>query len=121
MSPNQTLFAISTAIFLIAAAIIYFIERIEKHGAIHVPVHVPIADANAYTAQEVYDWAVYVTRVTGNDYLEQLNWSSGSRHSFLLSALRTVLFVPTIVTRNERFKEIGRSFQLDTSIVDKPI
>jgi hypothetical protein len=109
------------AVFFIAYLIVRFIERTELESAVYMPVHVPIAEANAYTSQEIYDWAVYVTRVTGLGYIEQLNWSSGSRHAFLLSALRTVLHTPTQALMLERFREIGRSFQLDTSIVDRPV
>ena len=97
----------------------YFILYIERDGAVVPPKHIAVSEMERHSAQEVYDWVVYATRILGIDYLEQLRWERAMKHDFLLSDLKTVLHARSHDDMLERLKEIGHSFRLDTAIVDE--
>lgn len=119
---NQTIFWLAFAILVIASLLgVYNINRAEVCDTVGVPKHISVWMANKASAQQVYDWVVYVTRMTGLDYLQQLNWPEDAKHAFLFGDLRTVLHMPTEEMRLDRFREIGRMHQLKTDVVDQAI
>ena len=121
MDTNQLHFWLATAfLFIVCLIAVYRTERIEPKG-VRIPKHVPIGESDDYTPQQVFDWVVYVTKVIGKDYLEQLNWDENSRHNTLLIDLYSVVYEPSDEWRLKRFKEVGKLWHMDTSIVDEPV
>lgn len=98
--------------------IMRFVARAEVDDRVKIPKHVPSDQVDRYTAQEVFDWVVYVTKVTGLGYLQQLNWPLGSPHKFMLDDLRMAIHLQTEEERLDYFERVGRSYFLNTEIVD---
>lgn len=109
--------AVAAVIFLII--VIKLVRDAEIKGAVYPPKQIAVSEMELHVAQDVYDWVVYATRMVGTGYLEQLAWPRSSKHDFLLSDLRTVLHARTEEDRLQRLRQIGKSFSLDTSIVDE--
>lgn len=101
--------------------LIRLVDRAHDDDRAPIPKHVPMGEAHVYTAQEVYDWVVYVTKLTGKGYLEQLAWPVGSKHCFLLGDLNTILDTRGETEMLELFTKIGDLHGLETDIVDAPI
>lgn len=116
---DPVLFWTAVAAVIFVVAVVMLVRDAEIKGAVYPPKHLSVSEMEKAHAQDVYDWVVYATRMTGLDYLEQLAWDRASKHDFLLSDLRTVLHGRTEEDRLERMRQIGRSFSLDTSIVDE--
>jgi hypothetical protein len=108
---------VAAVVFVIIVVKLY--RDTEIKGAVSPPRHIPVTEMDKYHAQDVYDWVVYATRMTQAAFLEQLTWPRACKHDFLLSDLRTVLHARTEEEQLKRMKEIGKSFSLDTSIVDE--
>jgi hypothetical protein len=108
--------AVAVVVFLII--VIKLVRDAEIKGAVYPPKHIAVSEMDNHVAQDVYDWVVYSTRMVGPSYLEQLSWRT-SKHDFLLSDLCTVLHARSEEERLQRLREIGKSFNLDTSIVDE--
>ena len=98
--------------------IMRFVARAEVDDRVKIPKHVPSDQVDRYTAQEVFDWVVYVTKVTGLGYHQQLNWPPGSPHKFMLDDLRMAIFLQTEEERLDLFERVGRTYYLNTEIVD---
>jgi len=98
--------------------IMRFVARAEVDDRVKIPKHVPSDQVNRFTAQEVYDWVVYVSKVTGINYLQQLSWPVGCTHNFLLEDLRMAIFLQTEEERLDLFERVGRAYFLNIEIVD---
>lgn len=98
--------------------IMRFVARAEVDDRVKIPTHVPSDQVDRFTAQEIFDWVVYVTKVTGLGYLQQLNWPVGSPHNFMLEELRLAIFLQTEEERLDLFERVGRTYFLNTEIVD---
>lgn len=117
---NQAIFWLAFAILAVVSLLgVFGISHTEVRGGVRVPRHIMVVHANKASAQQVYDWVVYVTRLTGTGYLEQLNWPEGAKHAFLYSDLRTVLHERSEEARLERLREIGHMHRLQTDMVDQ--
>lgn len=108
----------SVIAFAFILGIMRFVARAEIDDRVKIPTHVPSDQVDRYTAQEVFDWVVYVTKVTGIGYLQQMNWPIGSPHKFMLEELRLAIFLQTEDERLDLFKRVGSTYYLNTEIVD---
>lgn len=111
-------FAIATVFLLM---VIRFANRAHEDDGVKVPKHVPVNEADFYSAQEVYNWVVYVTRLTGFGYLEQVNWDHTQKHNDLMQDLCKVLYLRGEAEIEDWFTRVGDTYDLDTSIVSMPI
>ena len=109
---------------LVTFAIIYALVRvfteIEISGAVTPPRHITYEEMNTAPAQDVYNWAVYATRMIGTPFLERLDWNERSPHNFMLGCFRAMLHDSNEDWRPQRMRNIGRNFKLNTNIVDEP-
>lgn len=113
------LWSIIAIVFLLC--IMSFVKRAETDDVVTIPQHVSMESIDSHTSQEVFDWCVYVTRVSGKDYLDKLQWTYGSRHDFLLSDLRAARKTQGEKQLLRRFDLIAASFGLDSHVVHMPV
>lgn len=113
------------AAFAIAATflimVIRFANRANTDDGVKVPRHVPMGEVDHFTPQEVYNWVVYITRLTGFGYLEQVNWDHTQKHNDLMQDLCKVLYLRGSAEIDDWFVRVGHAHDLDTKIVDMPI
>lgn len=119
MNTAQIVVSIFMGLFFLMG-VVHFVTRAEEDDCITPPKHVPMVYVDAYTAQEVYDWVVYVTKVTGTEFLEQMTWDVSSRHNFMLGELSAVIHITGKEAMMKRLEEIGDIYGLETDIVDAP-
>jgi len=113
------------AAFVIAVTfvmmVIRFANRAYTDDVVKVPRHVPMGEVDHFTPQEVYNWVVYITKLTGRGYIDQMNWNPNSIHTDLLRDLYMVNMLRGEAEIDDWFNRVGDAHDLDTSIVDMPI
>ena len=113
------------AAFVIAATflimVIRFANNANRDDGVKVPRHVPMGEVDHFSPQEVYNWVVYVTKLTGMGYIDQMNWNPNSKHTDLLKDLYMVNMLRGEAEIDDWFTRVGDAHDLDTSIVDMPI
>lgn len=80
-----------------------------------------MGEVDHFTPQEVYNWVVYITKLTGRGYIDQMNWNPNSIHTDLLRDLYMVNMLRGEAEIDDWFNRVGDAHNLDTSIVDMPI
>ena len=113
------------AAFVIAVTfvmlVIRFANRAYTDDVVKVPRHVPMGEVDHFTPQEVYNWVVYITKLTGRGYIDQMNWNPNSIHTDLLRDLYMVNMLRGEAEIDDWFNRVGDVHDLDTSIVNMPI
>lgn len=113
------------AAFVIAVTFVMMVIRFGKRAytddVVKVPRHVPMGEVDHFTPQEVYNWVVYITKLTGRGYIDQMNWNPNSIHTDLLRDLYMVNMLRGEAEIDDWFNRVGDAHNLDTSIVDMPI
>lgn len=113
------LFAILIAI--VVFGVVSLVTHGEEDDAIRPPKHVWMVSVSTYTAQEVFDWVVYVTKVTGNrDYLHQMIWDTNAKHHQLLTDLQYGVRFPSDTELKQHFYATAALHGLENTMVDSP-
>ena len=116
----------STVILWSALAVVFilcivrFVKQAEVDDRVKIPVHVPLHIADQFTAQEVFDWVVYITKVDGMTYARQMAWDPSCKHDALLQDLNRVTYMRNQAEREQWFTNVAQVHLLDAEMVTSP-
>ena len=116
------LFEILPYLLLVALTVLlvgfYLSTAADKSDAI-IPVHVPVANANDFTAQQVFDWVAYITIMTGSrEYVQQLAWDDNTKHAELYADLVLLSDAKTQKEVREWLRGVAYDHDLKTNVLD---
>lgn len=100
--------------------VVRFVKQAEVDDRVKIPVHVPLNIADQFTAQEVFDWVVYVTKVDGLTYASQMAWDPFCKHDVLLHDLSRVAYMRNETEREQWFTSVAQVHSLDAEMVTSP-
>lgn len=83
-----------------------------------VPATIPMYRADEFTAQQVFDWVVYMIHLNGRQYIDVLYDPRSRKHEDLFEDLLDLYYVPDPSELLQRMHEIATKHRLKPDVID---